>query len=65
MLENTQSDPDSELQQQGTNKLKGRNYVERSVRKPNEIVLSNHLDTELSALGLISPSNDYGNGEEP
>ena len=58
---NTHSDPDSETQQQGTNKLRGRNYVDRSVRKPNEIVLANHLDADLSGLQLID--NDYGSGK--
>ena len=60
MLEITISDPDSELQQQGTNKGRNRNYVERAVRKPNEIALTSHLDTELN--GLAMHDNDYGNG---
>ena len=56
---NTQSDPDSEHLQQGTNKNRYRNYAERNVRKPNEIVMSSHLDTDLSALQVAD--NDYGN----
>lgn len=55
---NTQSDPDSEHLQQGTNKNRQRNYAERNVRKPNEIVMTSHLDTDLS--GLAAVDNDYG-----
>ena len=59
VVSNTQSDPDSEHLQQGTNKNRQRNYQERNVRKPNEIVMKTHLDTDLSGLAVAS-SNDYG-----
>ena len=57
---NTQSDPDSELQQQGTNKNRNRQYAERNVHKPNEIVMTSYQDTDLSGLKIVD--NDYGNG---